>query len=80
MAGIDSKDTIAVNGDTIEKVVDPKTDLDQNNPSAGEKTVAEEPPKSTRLWIERLVLCVALFFPLFLATLDTSIPPILISY
>jgi hypothetical protein len=35
------------------------------------------PPPGKSLWRERLILCLALFFPLFLATLDTSPLPLL---
>lgn len=42
--------------------------------SAGQNTIDTLPPQSTKsIIIERLILCTALFFPLFLATLDTTI-------
>jgi hypothetical protein len=42
-----------------------------------EETTTQLPAASqskTRAMIEQIILCVAIFFPLFLATLDTSIP------
>jgi hypothetical protein len=42
--------------------------------SAGNNTIDTPHPQSTKsVIIERLILCTALFFPLFLATLDTTI-------
>lgn len=65
---------IAVTTDNKIEDVDQTTDVDKKEFSAEEKIVAPEAqPKSKKVWLERLILCVALFFPLFLATLDTSI-------
>jgi len=51
-----------------------KKDLDPTEVLADQRAVAAEPPESKkRIVLERISLCVALFFPLFLATLDTSI-------
>ena len=51
-----------------------KKDLDSKEVLADQSTVDAEPPKSKkRIVLEKVSLCVALFFPLFLATLDTSI-------
>ena len=51
-----------------------KKDLDLKEILADQSAVDAEPPKSKkRLVLEKVSLCVALFFPLFLATLDTSI-------
>ena len=48
--------------------------LDKKTPVAGPTTTDPTPPQSKKqAIIEKLILCVALFFPLFLATLDTSI-------
>ena len=59
-----------------EKEIEQMTDIDKKELPTADKVVSTEPqPKTTRLWIERLILCVALFFPLFLATLDTSMYP-----
>jgi hypothetical protein len=42
--------------------------------SAGNNTIDTPAPQSTKsVILERLILCTALFFPLFLATLDTTI-------
>jgi hypothetical protein len=52
-----------------------KKDVDSKEVLADQSAVDSEPPKSKkRIALERVILCVALFFPLFLATLDTSIP------
>ena len=52
-----------------------KKDLDSKEVLADQSDIDPEPPKSKkRIVLERVSLCVALFFPLFLATLDTSIP------
>lgn len=52
-----------------------KRDLDSKGVSADQSAVDAGPPKSKkRIVLEKVSLCVALFFPLFLATLDTSIP------
>jgi hypothetical protein len=51
-----------------------KKDLDSKEVLADQSAVDAEPSKSKkRIILERVTLCVALFFPLFLATLDTSI-------
>jgi hypothetical protein len=74
MANTESDIAIA----TDEKVVesDQMIDIDKKEFSEEEKVGARETQsKPKRLWLERLILCVALFFPLFLATLDTSIHP-----
>jgi hypothetical protein len=61
---------------TTDKKVEESDQVDKKELSEEEKVVAPEAqPKPKRLWLERLILCVALFFPLFLATLDTSIHP-----
>lgn len=51
-----------------------KKDLDSKEVLADQSVIDPEPPKSKkRILLERVSLCAALFFPLFLATLDTSI-------
>lgn len=51
-----------------------KKDLDSKEVLADQSVIDPEPPKSKkRIVLERVSLCAALFFPLFLATLDTSI-------
>ena len=51
-----------------------KKDLHSTEALADQHAVAAEPAESKkRIVLERISLCVALFFPLFLATLDTSI-------
>src|SRR5271170_3915902 len=74
MANTESDIAIATDKKVVES--DQMIDVDKKEFSEQEKVVAPETqPKPKRLWLERLILCVALFFPLFLATLDTSIHP-----
>lgn len=74
MANTESDIAIATDKKVAES--DQMIDVDKKELSEEEKVVAPETqPKPKRLWLERLILCVALFFPLFLATLDTSIHP-----
>jgi len=74
MASTESDIAIATDNKVEES--DQMTDVDKKEFSADEKVVTPEAqPTTKRLWLERLILCVALFFPLFLATLDTSIHP-----
>jgi hypothetical protein len=51
------------------------TGIDETSPEP------QQPSAKKRNWVETLLLCIALFFPLFLATLDTSTlnPPALTS-
>lgn len=49
-------------------------DVDIKEVQSEQTAVGENPPQSEKgAIIEQVILCVALFFPLFLATLDTSI-------
>jgi hypothetical protein len=58
--------------------------LPSEKPTGVEETGTEpqQPSPKKRNWVETLLLCIALFFPLFLATLDTSNldPPALTSH
>jgi len=83
MADIKPVETEEINNtvsNTTSNVVDEKNDIVKSD-GDNEKEVAfsndaQTPPRSTkRVIIERLILCTALFFPLFLATLDTSTSP-----
>jgi len=66
-------DAIVTTDNKMEEV-DQITDVEKKEALADDKVDEPAPqPSSKRLWLERLILCVALFFPLFLATLDTSI-------
>lgn len=52
-------------------------DMDTKEIKADQTDVETEAPQSKkRVMLEKLILCVALFFPLFLATLDTSNAPL----
>lgn len=61
-------------------------DIAAENKQGEQRSVALDPTSDTqparsrkKVWLERLILCIALFFPLFLATLDTSTFLILLS-
>ena len=60
--------------DKIEEDAIAADKLPSEMPAAVEDTSPEprQPASKKRKWIETLLLCIALFFPLFLATLDTS--------
>jgi len=54
------------NPDVNNAVTEMRTAVEQTNPAP------QQPMSKKQVIIEKLLLCVALFFPLFLATLDTS--------
>lgn len=75
MANTESNTAVITDNKTEE--VDKIADVEKTESSADDKiNVPSPPPQSKRVWLERLILCIALFFPLFLATLDTSTYPV----
>jgi len=54
------------NAEVNNVVTKKRTAVEQTNPEP------QQPMSKKQIIIEKLLLCIALFFPLFLATLDTS--------
>jgi hypothetical protein len=67
-----SLDVKTHNEDDAMAVAQLKTEVDLKEPIDAAPADTLSTPSKKSVTIERLILCIALFFPLFLATLDTS--------